>query len=368
MNITQAFQEQLDVRIADDVEIRESDHLLGLFARTKISSSTQLLSIPYNALLQAPPSNESDWTALIKHLLNESKGSSIWSKYLLQAPTQPDSLMFWTDEVIQDLQDSNIRNKIGKQGAEEMYRSIETNCTIDKFKRMGSYILAYAIELPSSSEDSDDEEGSMAICPFLDIVTDPSMNHNARLEITSSHVELHATKDIDAGERIILVPDELPNSELLRRFGSIRRENPYDTVDIDASLVTGSAPLNRIDYALDNGLLDDFFELPKSGSIPREMRQVIELLELSDSDFFELGEEELPASKSEVVRDRVRSILETKIARYGSTIEEDESLLSGDLPTRRRLAITIRLSEKRILQTALESLQSWHDPRKRRKV
>ena len=54
----------------------------------------------------------------------------------------------------------------------------------------------------------------------------------------------------------------------------------------------------------------------------------------------------------------VSKALTAKLAMYPTSIEEDETLLkSDDLPKRHRMAITVRLGEKRLLHEALALLQ-----------
>ncbi|KAG8773207.1 hypothetical protein FRC16_005452, partial [Serendipita sp. 398] len=52
----------------------------------------------------------------------ESRGSnSPWSGYLQDMPTSFDTLMFWTQQELEELQGSTIRDKIGKEEAEKDY-------------------------------------------------------------------------------------------------------------------------------------------------------------------------------------------------------------------------------------------------------
>jgi len=57
----------------------------------------------------------------------------------------------------------------------------------------------------------------------------------------------------------------------------------------------------------------------------------------------------------------VSKALTAKLGTYPTTMEEDETLLKGnDLAKRHRMAITVRLGEKRLLHEALALLQ-WDD-------
>jgi Rubisco LSMT substrate-binding len=55
----------------------------------------------------------------------------------------------------------------------------------------------------------------------------------------------------------------------------------------------------------------------------------------------------------------VLTLLAKRMDQYPQSIEEDESLLKTELGNRHRMAIEVRLGEKRILQRAREKVNSW---------
>jgi len=55
----------------------------------------------------------------------------------------------------------------------------------------------------------------------------------------------------------------------------------------------------------------------------------------------------------------VLTLLAKRMDQYPQSIEEDESLLKTELSIRHRMAIEVRLGEKRILQRAREKVNSW---------
>lgn len=58
----------------------------------------------------------------------------------------------------------------------------------------------------------------------------------------------------------------------------------------------------------------------------------------------------------------VTKALTAKLAQYPTSMEEDEKLLeSGNLEKRRRMAVEVRVGEKRLLQEALALLQGGQD-------
>ena len=55
----------------------------------------------------------------------------------------------------------------------------------------------------------------------------------------------------------------------------------------------------------------------------------------------------------------VLDVLAKRMAEYETTVEDDESLLHADLALRRKMAIEVRLGEKRILKKAIERVETW---------
>lgn len=114
---------------------------------------------------------------------------STWTPYFTVLPREFDTLMFWSDEELKELQGSAIIDRIGKQGADESilemiapivranpslfppvdglssYEGSEgTKTLLSLAHMMGSLIMAYAfdIEKPEDEDgEGDDESGYM---------------------------------------------------------------------------------------------------------------------------------------------------------------------------------------------------------------
>lgn len=55
----------------------------------------------------------------------------------------------------------------------------------------------------------------------------------------------------------------------------------------------------------------------------------------------------------------VLNVLTKRQAQYDTSIEDDERRLQTDLSVRERMAVEVRLGEKRILQKATERVDAW---------
>lgn len=148
-----------------------------------------------------PSSSQLDaWSALILVLLYEHLlgAASAWRPYLDVLPETFATPMFWTPAELAALQTSAAVAKVGREGAENMFRGIllpAVRAHADVFRgsaalsdeqlvqlahRMGSTIMAYAFDLENDEDrDEDDEDGwvedrdgkaMMGMVPMADIL------------------------------------------------------------------------------------------------------------------------------------------------------------------------------------------------------
>jgi hypothetical protein len=76
-----------------------------------------------------------------------------------------------------------------------------------------------------------------------------------------------------------------------------------------------------------------------------------------------VDEESIPQMKKTAeLKQVLTDVLGAKMAKYEASIQEDGELLKTDLPTRKRMAIEVRLGEKRIIQKALDRVDAWDVP------
>jgi hypothetical protein len=64
-----------------------------------------------------------------------------------------------------------------------------------------------------------------------------------------------------------------------------------------------------------------------------------------------------PLQKTEELQNKVFEILARRTKEYATSLEEDEGLLRQEL--RKRMALEVRVSEKRILMKARERIEGW---------
>ncbi len=195
-----------------------------------IEQDEELFTVPRTAIISAQnsdlgvklPSVLADlgpWLSLILVLIYERlQGShSKWKPYLDILPQHFDSLIFWSQEELSDLQGSAVVQKIGKEDADAIFKDkivpivrshpnlfdpakmmevLDTEMTTEAATvalahTMGSTVMAYAFDIETDREDrieddegfvSDEEEDALpkGMVPMADILNADADRNNVR--------------------------------------------------------------------------------------------------------------------------------------------------------------------------------------------
>lgn len=212
---------------------------------------------------------EDQWLSLILVMIYEFlRGeASPWKSYFDVLPTDFNTLMFWSEDELDQLQASAVRDKIGKQAANTMFlenvvapirRNRQLFPAASSFSdedmlylahHMGSTIMAYAFDIEKDpSQQQVDEDGYASeeeeellpkgMIPMADMLNADAERSNARLFYGKSVVTMKALRHIRAGEEILNDYGPLPRADLLRRYGYITDNyTQYDVVEISQQLV-----------------------------------------------------------------------------------------------------------------------------------
>ncbi|GAA5985075.1 hypothetical protein JCM10908_002514 [Rhodotorula pacifica] len=383
----------------------------GCVALQDIEPDTVLFSIPRSILLTTStsalpsllPAEEwsqlGGWTPLILSMMYEYLRTSTWRPYFALLPTQFDSLMFWSEEELAELEGSNVLSKIGREEADEIYQEtvrplVEKHADVfggdlgdysaELFHRMGSLVLSRSFHVDSKpetedgdeDEDSDDEEeeredvADVAMVPFADILNAKSGADNARLFYEPTTLNMMSTSHIPAGTQIYNTYADPPNSDLLRRYGHVDELNDADLVEVGLETVVDlvgeakglkeSEREARAEWLLEMGV-DDTYSIETDHKLPDELISAIRTFLLTSEEYAKAQKKESPPKPrmDGQVAEWARKVLDQRLGEYKTSIEEDEKLLQDtSLPLRRRMAIIVRLGEKRILQGARANLDA----------
>ncbi|KAI6001651.1 SET domain-containing protein [Pisolithus orientalis] len=259
------------------------------------------------------------------------------------------------------------------------------------------------------TDDDEDDPSDVAMVPMADLLNARWRSENAKLFYEPHMLRMATTKPVKRGEQIFNTYGDLPNSNLLRRYGYVdlvplnvdteKRAastpvgnlspevevtvnvlgNPSDVVEIKADLVVDVACLqwatkeqgekdttDRIEWWLDEGG-DDSFVLSYQGcfnscssapyQFPRELTAFIALL-LPSADFAAIRTKGKPPKgkhSDPKVLSVLAEVLKRKEGMYAGGSDDEQLLTSASLTTNKRHAIIVRLGEKRILRAARES-------------
>jgi N-lysine methyltransferase SETD6 len=336
-------------------------------------------------------------------------------------PRQLDSLVFWSDAELAELQASTVVNKIGKAGAEDMFSKhivplgLE-GCDGDMCHRVASIIMAYAFDIPedvaSKEEDGNTEGGEddlvsdegdektvLSMIPLADMLNADADRNNARLCCDNEELEMRTIKPIRKGEEIFNDYGQLPRSDLLRRYGYVTENyaafdvaelstrsifNAFETPDTIRVADQSLAPLEqeqlktRIELAEREGVYEESYDICHPGldgpSIPDELLALLYLLLLDEESLASISNSQstLPSRSklaTELVGQVLVVLLRARESEYATTIEEDETLSQArNLSRRGMMALEVRLGEKRVLRNAIQEASTMSGSNKRMRL
>ncbi|KAJ3982773.1 hypothetical protein F5890DRAFT_1527670 [Lentinula detonsa] len=385
---------------------------------------------------------DTGWSGLILCMMWEDAQTldSKWYHYLAILPTAFNTPMFWNDQDLKDLEGTPVVEKLGKEDAERDYHdkvllalqrrpdlfppeSIPNHYSLERYHVMGSRILSRSFDIEHAGtddvtleeelnnegdrsigsamdvddhnetagaedvsiqdgpllEDEDENDAiNVSMVPVADLLNARFGSENAKLFYEDKELKMITTKPISAGQQIWNTYNDLPNSELLRKYGHVDvlplsgggNGNPADVVEIRADLVlstfleqSGSAATSsseRIDWWLEQGG-DDIFVLETNFEIPEAMISLTRLLYLSSDEWEKARDKEKPPKPrlDSQASGLISLVLQKRIAHYPSTMKEDEEMFENEagMPLNKYQALIVRLGEKRILNSTLQRLQ-----------
>lgn len=191
-------------------------------------------------------------------------------------------------------------------------------------------------------------------------------NCKAMLTAVADAVQLVVDRPYTSGEPIVAWCGPQPNSRLLLNYGFVDEDNPYDRLVVEASLdVEDPEYQNKRIVAQRNGKLAvQNFQV----YVGREKEAVLEMLP-----YLRLGYvtdraemESVISSQGPIcpvspcteraVLDQLVAHFEARLAGYPSTLSQDEAMLADDnLDPKKRVAVQLVKSEKKILHACLEA-------------
>ncbi|KAF2203433.1 SET domain-containing protein [Delitschia confertaspora ATCC 74209] len=406
------------------VDLRQIHAGRGVVAISEIAEDELLFRIPRSSVLSVENSalprllpavfEELDpWLSLILVMIYEwcQGEKSSWKPYFDVLPSEFNTLMFWSEDELNELQASAVRYKIGKEGADEMFKEkifpvVRQNAgifggeaaatakerdVVALAHRMGSTIMAYAFDIePANQSKEADEEGYVSeeedealpkgMVPLADMLNADADRNNARLFYEENYLSMKAISPIQAGEEIFNDYGPLPRSDLLRRYGYITDNYvKYDVVEISLDMVREAAAKHahisssiiedRLEYLDDQGLIDTGYDITASDNfdvfedISPELLVLIETLLLPQPEFERLkakGKLPKPSNLSMKGAQLLHFLVKARTAQFATSLQQDQSEpislpASGPSVVKARryaMAKLVRIGEKAILRQA----------------
>lgn len=280
---------------------------------------------------------------------------------------------------------------------------------LQKCHVMGSLIMSYAFDLqPDEDEDEVGEETEdgwvedkmrpalMGMVPMADMLN-ADAEFNAHLSHGEDKLTMTSLREIKAGEEVLNYYGPLPNGELLRRYGyTSDKHSRYDVVEIgwnsvkqvigdydqwrqSTQIYTSPEQVKMAMVEIEEG--DDYEDVKDGFVLEREAGDPNEQgLCISEPKFIKFPDELVALIsgvverllKNEVKRRKIDSegnkkltkrttldmlacVVRSRLKSYPTLIDRDEALLKKrDTKDRLKMAIDVRLGEKRLLQEALD--------------
>lgn len=343
--------------------------------------------------------------------------ASNWAPYFAILPNEFNTLMFWSDAELAELQASAVVHKIGKDGANEAFleyllpvikefaeiffagdarakqraEEMRDQRKITLMHKMGSLIMAYAFDVePATPRKDVDEEGfaeeeedealPKGMIPLADMLNADADRCNARLFYEQKYLEMKALKPIKAGEEIFNDYGPLPRSDLLRRYGYVTENYAqYDVAEIPMELVShvataaGSWTEDRLEYLDEQEVIDSGYDITASSpftlqeSLSPELIILIESMLLPADEFDHLkrkGKLPKPEKITSKGAELLYNIVNARLAQYTTTLVDDsrqaqdasDSATASVTQHRLAMARAVRIGEKQILKQVEEAL------------
>eukprot|EP00741_Cyanophora_paradoxa_P003751 tig00000093_g3646.t1 len=197
------------------------------------------------------------WNPVIVALIVEhaAGAASEWFPYIDVLPEELTTPVFWAEEERRGLRGTAVEARVGLEeirgdfranvlpllrasrehlaacaGAGAVERLLGEDAAAEEalwrlYLRFGSIVGAYSFVL----EDS----GEVAMCPIADILNAETGRNNARLfHEEGGALAMRTTRPVEAGEELLNTYGDLPNAELLRRYGYVDVPNGNDCAEL----------------------------------------------------------------------------------------------------------------------------------------
>jgi hypothetical protein len=357
----------------------------GMRATRDISPGELLLKIPEYLIISAKTALDSDIGPFFREakirngvdliclylLYEKNKPNSAWKEYINILPTSFSDLLHFTDEELQELQCSVKTERLNtkKISLQNKYQTLKSSLetvmkrtllwlTFDEYLWAWSCVMSRSFYIPGRKR-MNIEKDEYNVIPFADM-----FNHSSNVESrgafgpNSGAYKLFTDTAYKQGDQVFLCYGQHSNEVLLKYYGFVIEDNRYNSIrfHIDWSAFPGenkNAKLALIqDYHVAEGKYVGLEE-----EFSWNMMTCLRIM-LSDSneseDWARAILEDVISRENELkVWDYLQNLLRERAKDKIATVKEDMALLSTETNFNKRNAITLRIGEKKILDSLL---------------
>ncbi|KAL2904022.1 [Fructose-bisphosphate aldolase]-lysine N-methyltransferase chloroplastic [Bienertia sinuspersici] len=365
---------------------------LGLLAQKNLAKNEVVLEMPKKFWISPETVSASEigsvcnglkpWVSVALFLMREKMlgDASSWKPYIDILPDCTNSTIYWSEEELSELQGSQLLNTtlgvkdlVANEFAKLEEEVIVPNRGLFPFDMtLNDFVWAFGIL--RSRAFTRLEGQSLVLIPLADLI-----NHSPDITVQDYAYEIRGAGlfsrellfslktpvPVKAGDQVLIQYDlNKSNAELALDYGFIESRSERNAYTLTLE-IPESDPFfgDKLDIAESNGMGEvAYFDIVLDQPLPALMLPYLRLLALSGQDAFLLesifrnsiwGHLELPISRAneELICQVIRNACTAALSGYTTTIEEDEKLLAqSDLNPRLKIAIGVRLGEKKVLQ------------------
>ena len=300
---------------------------------------------------------------------------SCWSELVSSFPEQVDTPVLWNDEErIRLLNGSPVLKEARKreQVLQDEWESLEIKtvelCAVwdtqdvkswmtrENFFKAMSVVLGCAVYLPSAQ--------CFALVPVLGNLPKTGSEGGAMIDYDaeSDSVVLTSSLTMSDGD-VVKVFDGRPNGELFLATGTAERGNPVDFLTLETSLVAADRLYSMKKEIVESMGFSASMEFPiYEDRLATQHLAYLRLARLTDpAQFAKVSFEDdviISQENEYEILQLVMADVREWLQRYDTGMEDDvKELQRKDLSTRERMAATLRLGEKRVLQGTMNGVR-----------
>ncbi|XP_023289835.1 histone-lysine N-methyltransferase setd3 [Orussus abietinus] len=353
----------------------------------KLSFSTQTAAPELAVLQNDPLVQQMPQVALAIALLIEShKENSRWKPYLDILPSTYTTVLYMTANDMIELKGSptletalNQCRNIARQYSyfNNLFQNshdVVSNLLRDVFT-YEDYCWAVSTVMTRQNMIPNEDGSQMihALIPMWDMCNHEEGRITTDFNISADRCECYASRVFKAGEQIFITYGPRTNSDFFVHSGFVYPDNKQDGFKLRLGISKAdSLQKERIALLEKLGLppVGEFLLKPGSEPISDLLLAFLRVFSMrkTELDHWLLSDKvfdlkHIDCALETIVEENVRKFLLTRlkllIANYPTSLKEDLELLKTILPQAKKLAVKLRVAEKKILLGALDYVEQW---------